>query len=227
MALPLDLWACASFDDTSDPAFSTPGTFGRAPRRSSRVIVIPAHIIERVRAHEVDALRELVRMVYAPLVRFARTIVHSHDEAEDVVQDVITFLWERGMQWDPGQDAAAYLFASVRNQALKELRRRVRAERRAIRAQDDAIVSAHGIGIDPSQNVLDRVVDAETDAARLEAVEAVLETCTERQRTAYDLRFHRGLTVPAIAEVLGITVKGAEQLVRRVTQLVLSRLKER
>jgi RNA polymerase sigma-70 factor (ECF subfamily) len=176
-----------------------------------------------VQTQDAEAFRELVRLTYIPLVRFARTILGSRDEAEDVVQDVFALLWDRSAQWHPLVDPAAYLFRAVRNHALNEVRRHERAVRRAQRADGPAAVRDPS---DASPSVLEHIIDAEVQATHTRAIAAVLATCTERQRTVYDLRYSRGLSAAEIAHVLEITPKSAAKLVGRVTHLVVDRLRE-
>jgi DNA-directed RNA polymerase specialized sigma24 family protein len=76
----------------------------------------------------------------------------SDDEAEDVVQDVFTIVWDHRANWQPSGDPAAYLFASVRNHALMEVRRRQREERRVQRAQPEFSEYAQSSGGDPAIN---------------------------------------------------------------------------
>jgi len=227
MALPFDLrtfvWCSTSDDLPSDDPSAHPlsgNPRSSDARRPTRGITVPVSLVTRIQQHDVEAFRDLVRLVYVPLVRFACTIVSSDDEAEDMVQDVLTLVWDHGEAWRPSGDVVAYLFASVRNRSLKELRRRHRERRRSERAY--AELAPQSFPRTPLQqtNTLDQVVESETHARRLAMVSAILAACTERQRTAYDLRYRRGLTIPAIATVLEISVKGAEQLVRRVTEAV-------
>ncbi len=226
MTLPFDLrtfvWFSPSDHLSSDgPSAHSPSENPQSSeaRRPTRGITIPVSLVTRIQQHDVEAFRDFVRLVYVPLVRFACTIVSS-DEAEDIVQDVLTLVWDHGEAWHPSGDVVAYLFASVRNRSLKELRRRHRERRRSERAYAEHTPQSSSHIPLQQTNTLDQVVESETYARRLAMVSAILATCTERQRTAYDLRYRRGLTIPAIATVLEISVKGTEQLVRRVTEAV-------
>jgi RNA polymerase sigma-70 factor (ECF subfamily) len=224
MALPFDLRSFIAHDELREQ--SGGGTHSSSPQPGaprSRAIQLPPELLGRIQRHDVEAFRELVRLTYVPCLRFAETFLDASDAAEDIVQEVFALVWDRGRQWEP-DDPAAYLFASVRNRALNELRRREREARRSQRASErDASERAAGAVADP----LDRIIGREADLAKLQLVDDVLATFTERQRTAYDLRYRRGLTVPAVAHVLGITPKSAEQLVGRVTRLMVQRLRAR
>jgi RNA polymerase sigma-70 factor (ECF subfamily) len=224
MALPFDLRAFVAQDEYAEWSGSDAGPRSvRHDAHRSRAILVPPELLGRIQRRDVEAFRELVRLTYVPCLRFAETFLHASDAAEDIVQEVFAFVWDRGRQWDP-DDPAAYLFASVRNRALNEVRRREREARRSQRASErDTSERDARDTADP----LDRIIGSEADLAKLQLVDDVLATFTERQRTAYDLRYRRGLTVPAVAHVLGITPKGAEQLVSRVTRLMVQRLRAR
>ena len=226
MALPFDLRAYAAAHSDDGISEGSPVPLGRSVRRPSRTVVLPVELISRIQQRDVEALRELVQLAYGEMVRFAKTIVGSRDAAEDVVQGIFTKIWDQGPRWAPSGDPVSYLFATVRNHAVSEIRRRERAEHRARRAQAEMYPSVHGAIEDGDVDLLDHVVASETEAMRIQMIETVLATFTERQRSAYDLRYRRGLTVPAIAEVLGITTKSAEQLIRRVTHLVWQRVQQ-
>jgi DNA-directed RNA polymerase specialized sigma24 family protein len=106
---------------------------------------------------------------------------------------------------------------------LNDVRRRARETRRARDVSTPVVVSGSDEPL--VDNPLARLIETEMETGHARLVATVLASCTERQRTAYDLRYRRGLTIPAIAEVLGITGKSAEQLVSRVTHVVLQRLR--
>jgi RNA polymerase sigma-70 factor (ECF subfamily) len=177
---------------------------------------ITADLVDRVRAGDVHAFDVLVRDALDPLARFAYGFVRNTDVAEDIVQDVLAHVWHLGNAWQPPVPGA-YLFAAVRNEALKVLRHRDVELRHATRVQRDWTPDeATGRLLGPDELLLWR--------ERVHLFDEVLESLTERQRTAFVLRYEQELTVPAIALVLGITTKGAEKLVSRVTRLLRERL---
>ncbi len=224
MSLPFDLrgyLASAEFSD-ADGGYSESRVRG-TPSRPSRAIHVPSEIVAGVQSQDAEAFRELVRLTYIPLVRFGRTIVGSRDEAEDVVQDVFALLWDRSAQWQPSVDPAAYLFRAVRNHALNEVRRQDRAVRRAQRAEESVVGRDRSDG---SPSVLEHIIDDEVHATHARAIAAVLASCTERQRTVYDLRYSRGFSAAEVAAVLEITPKSAAKLIGRVTHLVVDRLRQ-
>ena len=74
---------------------------------------------------ETSAIEMLYRRYAAALVLFAAAIVGERSRAQDAVHQVFLRLLERG-GLDRAADAKAYLFASVRNVILNDLRARER-----------------------------------------------------------------------------------------------------
>jgi RNA polymerase sigma-70 factor (ECF subfamily) len=197
------------------------GVARAAPPRPA--LVVPAELVARIQARDETAFNTLVHLAYVTLVRFARGFVGA-SEAEDVVQDVLAAIWERPERWTPRGNPATYLFGTVRHHALNAIRRGVREARRQERAgHDPSLYDAYAA---PPEHDLAVREEARRAAARLAALEALLSTLTERQRTAYDLRYRQGLTIPEIASILGITTRSGEQLLSRLVRVIRTRMRE-
>jgi len=215
-------WYCAAYGDGDGDA----GARARRPVRrpathaaavsAAPLATVTTELAERVRCGDVRAFDILVREALAPLARFAYGFVQNIDVAEDVVQDVLANVWQLGEAWRPPVPAA-YLYAAVRNGALKVLRRRDVEQRHVGRVREEWTPDATtGRLLGPEELVLWQ--------ERMRQFDRVLASLTERQRTAFVLRYEQDLTVPAIALVLGISTKGAEKLVARVTHQLRARL---
>jgi RNA polymerase sigma-70 factor (ECF subfamily) len=220
MSLPLPIWlALGAHDDAGaytrpDPvASSSRLTQGEALPHDERGLV------ERVRAGDAEALGEIVRVTAPRLVSFAFGFTRSRDDAEDLVQEVFAAIWQRRTEWAP-ESVIAYLLTAVRNRAFK-MARGIGVETR-YRAKADSVHP----DVPPTPDVaLEDAAEARLWAQRLRRLRDLLDTLTERQRTAYMLRYQHGLTIPQIAQVLGVSEKSAEQLVRRTTHTLRDRLR--
>lgn len=229
MALPFDLRLYVASidrsDSSSDPSPRSARSIGGRP---SRAVLLPEGLIAQVQARDVTAFQDLIRLVYVPLTRFAQTILGGRDEAEDVVQDVLVAVWDRAELWNPSDNPVAYLFSSVRNHALNDVRRSTRATQRAQKiAATERAANQGSQGEDCLGDPLSQLIATETETQHARMVQEVLACCTERQRAAYDLRYRRGMTIPAIAQVLGISERSTERLVSRTTQQIAQRLREK
>jgi RNA polymerase sigma-70 factor (ECF subfamily) len=153
----------------------------------------------------------LVRAHYAGLCEFAYRTVGSRDAAEDVVQDVLIGIWERADRFDY-RDPLPYLYQAVRNRAVSHLRRaRVRDHWRARAAAEGTAGAAAPSAGDGG---------AELAAAVVAAVEAL----PARRRTIFRMSRDQGLSYPAIAAALGISVKTVETQMGRALRALRTRL---
>lgn len=182
-----------------------------------RRIELPDDILLRLRAREEAAYDELIERVGPRLVHIAAQMVQSADAAEDIVQDIFCRVWQQGEHFSPKGTVIAYLFTAVRNRALDFLKH----ER--IRETSHGILATEALEDEErsSSPAADLRLEAEENFQRLHQI---IATLSERQRTAFALRYDQGLTIPEIAAVLGVTVRGAEQLMVRVRRILRERL---
>jgi RNA polymerase sigma-19 factor, ECF subfamily len=160
-------------------------------------------LIDRLRHGDPDALEALFREHRAALRSFALRFV-SEDEADDVVQDVFLALWRGRLRIRT--TLRAWLFAAVRNTALKRVRHGSVVSRLGPRLADVGGAPA-GMG-QPAPDPDATVVRGE-DMAFLDAAVAALPP---RARTAIELRYHHQMKHAEVAEAMGISVKGVEKL---------------
>ncbi len=151
------------------------------------------------RAGDTAAFERIFTTYYAVLVRFAYNYLHSRERAEEVIQELFLFIWERRQAWDVTGSLKSYLYRAARNRALDALKHE-RVERgwadRAIREQGGAEHGAPALDADAQLNV------DELNAALQRAIEALPERC----RQAYTLHRQQHLSYTEIAEVMGTTV---------------------
>lgn len=68
------------------------------------------------------AFKHLFYKYSASLRQFAETIVRNYDDAEDLVLDLFSSIWENREQWKIQLTVRAYLFYAIRNNALTFVR---------------------------------------------------------------------------------------------------------
>ncbi|MCU0648028.1 MAG: RNA polymerase sigma-70 factor [Gemmatimonadaceae bacterium] len=148
----------------------------------------------RLRRDDHAALRAAFDRAYAPLVRFADSLVRDPGLAADFAQEAFVRLWEHRATIDPAQSLRAWLFRTVRNLALNHHR----DGRTRDRLLDD-------VTIDDSAAVPRAFVapDAAVEAAELlDRVHAGIAALPPRQREALELSRFQGLSHAEIAEVM-------------------------
>lgn len=153
-------------------------------------------LVLAVRNGDALAFDTFVRAHYADMVRFAESVVHAPDAAEDIVCTVFARLWMRREAWAPKSSAIAYVVMAVRNEALTLLR----TEHRRGSLSERIALQSH--------EWLARTGDVETtieQADILRRLHGMLHRLPETDRTAITLRWLHGMAFDDIAAVLGTT----------------------
>jgi RNA polymerase sigma-70 factor (ECF subfamily) len=153
--------------------------------------------IERIVAGDEAAFELVFRHYNRELYRFALRMTGSPDEAEDVVQAVFVAIWQNRASSAIRGGLRVYLFTSVRNRVLQQLRNgRVR---RRLHPDVLAFSTAH-----PSEPFLGpdaRVQRADFSAALARAVADLPPRCRE----AFVLTREHGMTYAEAATTMGIS----------------------
>lgn len=83
--------------------------------------VMEEQLIKKLRTGDEKAFRLLYDRHYVLLCRFANQILNNAALAEEVVDDVIFYLWEHRSEVEIRYSIRAYLMRAVRNRCLNEL----------------------------------------------------------------------------------------------------------
>ena len=171
-----------------------------------------ARLIALLRSGDAASFERVYRAHVAALCSLAYSYVRSRDTAEDIVQDLFTWLWANRHDFRPEHGLRAYLFGAVRNRALNALR----DEATASRASATLSSSAAGIA---------GAADAELMASDLEsAIQAAVEGMPPRCREVFVLLRTQSLTYVEVAIILGISPKTVEVHMGRALAILRARL---
>ena len=148
--------------------------------------------------------RDLLARLAPMLFGYATRVLGDRTEAEDVVQDTMMRLWKVAPKWRQGEaKVSTWAYRVMVNLCTDRLRRR------KTRSQ----VPLDDVAEPPSD--MASAVEAMTETARAEALNAALAELPERQRQAVVLRHLEGLSNPEISEIMGIGVEAVESLTAR------------
>jgi RNA polymerase sigma-70 factor (ECF subfamily) len=181
--------------DPTVPSGSGPGrAAGRllsAERQSS--------LHRRLAARDEQALVELIDLATPWLLGVAQGMLSDLDEAEEVVQEAFTIVWNRVDLLDERQGGLLpWLLSITRNRAIDRLRAQRRRRQKALR------VEAYRALGEPWTGPLEPDESARPGWHVHETVHAALRQLPEDQLAAVRLAYFEGLTQSEIAERLGI-----------------------
>lgn len=158
------------------------------------------------------AFEAIVEAYYRPLCVFAESYVRAPDVAEEIVQDVLLWLWRRRHEVRP-QGLLAYVYAAVRNRSLNQVRHRRRVDRWTTSASIDLRIA--GVG-QPSPGPEEAVVKQEASDQLWRAIGRL----PERRREVVVLRWLNDLSYAEIAEITGLTIKAVESTLNKAIKML-------
>ncbi|MCU0616478.1 MAG: RNA polymerase sigma-70 factor [Gemmatimonadaceae bacterium] len=165
----------------------------------------------RLRASDHAALEAVFDALHEPLVAWGRRLVGDAAQARDIVQVAFIRLWEQRDVLDPERSIRAWLFRTVRNEALTRLRD-ARNRDRSLETWDDA---PHWRPPDP-----DALLE-ESELGR--SLQAWMAELPERQREAIRLSRFEGLSHEEIAEAMDIAPRTVNNHIVRGLQTLRAR----
>lgn len=186
------------------------------PAASERQHDAERALVDRVRSGDELAFRELMDTYFNRVARFTYGIVKSREVAQDIAQDVLANVWHARKDWSPRYSIKSYLFGAARNRALNELKHL--SVKEVHEGEIELEITTNATGTD--------IHDRLTLERAVRALRIAVSHLPERRQTALRLRYEEGMTYPAIAATLGISVKSAEQLVALTVKALRKELKD-
>jgi len=158
-----------------------------------------------------DSFRALLEPHLAALHAVARSIVASHDQACDAVQETSLALW---MQDEEPADLRGWLVRTTVHKCLHVLRREDRRGRHEERA---------GVERSEACPLCDPGLPAEEDELRLR-LDAAIAALSDELRTTFLMRSEHGLDYQEIADALSIPIGTVRSRINRARQSLAERL---
>ena len=124
------------------------------------------------------------------LYRYALRFVKDSDSAEDVVQDVMSKLWQKREEADAIENLEAWLMVLTRNRSLDMLRK----------VKDNHVSVDEAYAVSDKEPSADKLLETE-DLMTL--LESCLNQLPEKQRTIFHLREIEQMAYEEIAQVTG------------------------
>lgn len=181
---------------------SSPGNSLPMDVETNRALLSRA--VERVAAHDQDALRYVYRHTSAKLFGVVLRILQDREEAEDVLQDVYLTVWNKAGRFDSAKASPiTWLVALARNRAIDRLRAR---GGRIMAGVDEAEALP-----DPAP-LVSTLLEVDEDKARLDGC---LDQLGPRHAGAVRTAFFEGLTYEALAQAVGVPLGTMKSWIRR------------
>jgi RNA polymerase sigma factor (sigma-70 family) len=160
----------------------------------------------RLRTGDEKAFSVLFTKYYEHLVRYGNSFSNHSEKVQDCIQDVFADLWIYKHSLNDNANVKAYLLSSVR--------------KRIARLQERDYIFTKTASTDSIQFLFDfsiehQLILDESTADKVNQLNILINLLPSRQKEALYLRYHQGLSVEQIADMLDVNYQSANNLLHR------------
>ena len=156
-----------------------------------------------------DILSKIFLDYYDDLIRFAKRFEQDEDLIKDLIQDLFLKLWKGNQLQEENANIKAYLFKSLRNIWINQIRKKRINTEFSDNLEETFIY----------QNE-DFSANEEIDERRKKTLLDVLNQLPEKQRESIYLKYFQGFDIEEIAEILNMNRQSVRNnLYRAMTKL--------
>lgn len=169
-------------------------------------------LMSELRAGDILAFDEIYRKYSKPLYKFSFSIVKSHEEAENIIQDAFLTLWLNRDKIEKCASLKYYIFTVTYNSAIAVIRKRAK--------ESDYVEYVKSI-----QNPQHDEEELKYEYEELEKkLNEIIKILPERQREIYTLHKIQGLKYSEIAQKLNISTNTIETHMSRALKTIREKL---
>ena len=171
-------------------------------------------IIQKIQAGDKSAYEELFRSLYSHLCNFAFQFLKEQAASEEVVQEMFFKLWEKREELNINSSIKSYLFSSVRNHCLNQIKHL--EIRNSYKIHNEQQIQ-HS-----EQQEYDVAVEHELQ----EKIEIAIQSLPPERQKIFKLSRFEGKKYREIAEELSLSVKTVEAQMSKALKFMREELKD-
>lgn len=163
---------------------------------------------------DMRAFEVLFKEHYEALCRFASAYLEDSDEAEEIVQNTFIGIWEKKEKLQIESSVKAYLYRSVRNACLNEIKRlQVRKAHAA-----DVLQGPTGYAEASDRPALKQELE--------DRIQHAIRLLPEQCRLIFQMSRYEELKYQEIADQLGVSIKTVENQIGKALRIMREQLKD-
>ncbi len=168
-------------------------------------------LARRLQSGDIKAYDFLMEKYYQSLCAYAYSLIHDHNKAEDIVQDVFVQVWMKKENIKSDLSVKSYLYKSVYNGFIDQYRKKrpvVHLEKKYLEA-------------------LEHVVESDKDQLEknIGILKKEIDKLPKKCKRIFLLNKKEGLTHLEIAEYMNISIKTVEGHITRAFKILSEKLK--
>ena len=166
--------------------------------------------IKTLEFQDEQSFEKLFRYYYEPLANFALKYLGDPEEAEEIVQEVFTYVWQKRGQLDVRTNPKSYLYGAVRNGCLNHLKHQ----------------KVENLYVQRALHTLDQYdqVDIMELSELQETIKKAIEKLPPKCREIFELNRFEGKRYKEIAEHLNISLKTVENQMGKALKILREKL---
>jgi RNA polymerase sigma-70 factor (ECF subfamily) len=176
-------------------------------------------LLDAARSGDRDALDALVTRYEPHVYRFGMTMCHDAEDARDVLQDTFLAMVRSLKTFRADSSLSTWLYTIAHHACVKRRRRRASAPRQVVSLEALEGTDRNRLA-SPGPNPEAAAVSNE----RRSALEAAIRSLEPAQRVVLLLRDFEGLSAPAAAKILGLSVTAVKSRLHRARAAVRAAL---
>ena len=171
-------------------------------------------VFSDIQSGDTASFEMLFKTHYDPLCRFALSYLQDPDDAEETVQAVFIGFWEKRQTIQVDTSLKAYLYRSVRNACLNEIKRvkvrKLHADSMMVKGEPQSQPSDH------------LAIRQELE----EKIQEALQTLPEQCRLIFKMSRFEELKYQEIADQLNLSIKTVENQMGKALKIMRTQLKD-
>jgi RNA polymerase sigma factor (sigma-70 family) len=168
---------------------------------------------------EVDALSEIYRLYVNDLFSYGMKIHPEKHMVKDAIQEVFIQLIERQKQIKLTDKVKVYIFKSLRNKILEDLRTKNR--------KNIIEINISQTFSNQEKDAEQKIISCEEEQTSKKIISSALQSLSGHQREAVFLRYTYNCDYDQISEILGIDVASSRTLIYRSLKNVKAFIREK
>jgi RNA polymerase sigma-70 factor (ECF subfamily) len=167
-------------------------------------------LIRQFKEGDISAFDELMNRYNRQIYYLALRMTHSHEDAEDISQEVFVRIFRALPKWKPKASFYTWLRTVAVNLCIDHHRARTRRQTQPLESKEGLVMD---IPVDPSGDPL-RVTES---GEILKRILLAAEGLSKQQRRAFMLFHYGGLSLKEAADIMGVKVGTIKAHLNRAT----------
>ena len=170
-------------------------------------------LLELLKRGNMSAFEKVFTRYYSTLCAYSRLFIRSGDVCENIVQELMLWIWENHSELHINDSLSRYLFTATRNRCLKHISHEM-VERRVL---DEMHKKLHGQFESPDFYIVQELE---------ERIQNAVARLPDSYRQAFELNRYERKTYDEIASILGVSSKTVDYRIQQALKLLRASLKD-